>query len=781
MNNTRILLPYILIFAFITGIAVRAAADNGMAIGQWRHHLPNNNIISIAESPGRIIGATPYGLVVYNKHDSSLERLSKVDGLSDFGISGIAWAGEREQLLIGYENGNLDLISDGLVSNISDILDASILGSKRINKIIVSDGRALLACDFGIVELDIAGRLILDTWFIGPHGSMVNVNDLLVTDSVIYAATNAGLLHAATDADNLADFNNWERFEISGTGAEAFNFIKSIDGRLIANRTDQERDIVYVYEDGSWDQLSHTNDFEGERNRFVNTSRGRLIVASGSRIYIFDTDLNPLREISSYQPDTPAPNHAIFDNSGTLWIADSWRGLVREYGEQEYEKIILPGPDYDNVFNLAASDGRLWIAPGFVTYGGSNSWNQNGYFLMENGRWNRYSRTRFPELTDIADIIHITVDPGDPRRAYASAWWGGMVVISTEGVVEVFDETNSTLQLRAGIGDYLRVGGTAMDSGGNLWVTNSEVDRPLSVRKSNGEWLSFTSGGAFGPQTPVREILIDNNNQKWVNLPGNGIFLFAEHSLENTNNFDSRRLTTQSGMGSLPSNRVHSMAVDHSGYVWIGTAEGVAVFFSPGRAFSGDAFNAQRIIVEEADGFAGYLLETETVTSISVDGSNKKWFGTERSGAFLMSADGRETIHHFSTNNSPLPSNNILDIEIMGETGEVFFATDRGLVSYRGFATEATTRHASEVYAYPNPVRPGYNGYIAVKGLVRNARVKITDISGKLVWESISEGGQAVWNGQDLHGRRPSTGVYLVFSTDEQGEETMVTKIMFIN
>ncbi len=770
-----------MIFALITGSAVRAAGNNGLAIGQWRHHLPNNNIISLTETPGRIIGATPYGLVVYNKQDGSMERINKVHGLSDFGLSSVAWTGNGEQLLIGYENGNLDLMSGGTFYNITEILDASILGSKRINKIVVSDGRALLACDFGIVELDIGERLILDTWYIGPHGSMVNVKDLLVTDSVIYAATNAGLLSAGTDSPNLADFRNWSRIEISSNITEQLNFVKSIEGKLIVNRTDGEEDVLYALAGEGWNTLSPPGGFPGERNSFVNTSGNRLLVSNGNRIFIFGSGLDLQREISSYYPERPSPNHAIFDNSGTLWIADGWRGLVRERNQQDYEIIILSGPDYDNAFHLAESGGRLWVAPGFVTYGGNNSWNQNGYFFMKDGKWNRYSRTHFPELADIADIIHITVDPGNPHRAYASAWWGGMVVISTEGVVEVFDETNSTLQLRAGIDDYLRVGGTAMDRDGNLWVTNSEADRPLSVKKSNGEWLSFTSGGSFGPQTVVREVIIDNTGQKWVNLPGNGIFVFKEHSLDNANSFDARRLTTQPGRGSLPSNRVHSMAVDQSGYVWIGTEEGVAVFYSPGRAFSGDAFDAQRIVVEEADGFAGYLLETETVTSIFVDGSNKKWFGTERSGAFLLSADGRETIFHFNKDNSPLPSNNILDIEISGETGEVFFATDRGLVSYRGFATEAANRHASEVYAYPNPVRPGYDGYIAVKGLVRNARVKITDISGKLVWESVAEGGQAIWNGQDLQGRRPSTGVYLVFSTDGQGEETMVTKIMFIN
>jgi hypothetical protein len=211
----------------------------------------------------------------------------------------------------------------------------------------------------------------------------------------------------------------------------------------------------------------------------------------------------------------------------------------------------------------------------------------------------------------------------------------------------------------------------------------------------------------------------------------------------------------------------------------VGTNEGVVVFYSPQNVFRQQNIDAQSIIVVAADGFAGRLFENETINSIFVDGSNKKWFGTVSSGAFLLSSDGRETISHFTRSNSPLPSNNILDITVDPVSGEVFFATDLGLVSYRGFATQGQRQH-TDVYAFPNPVRPGYSGFIAIKGLVTNARVKITDINGNLVHDGFAEGGQFVWNGNNLYGQKPGSGVYLVFSTDPQGNETMVTKILFM-
>lgn len=781
MNPAKYPVKYLILLLTISLSVFNIMAADNIAVGHWRHHLPNHNVIKLEEADKSIISATPYSLIIFNKNDNSIERINKVHGLSDFDISTMAYANEHNAIIVGYQNGNLDIIINNGFLNITDILEANIIGSKRVNSITVNHDRALLACDFGIVSLSLSDWLIYDTWYIGPFGSMVNVYDIIVADNHIYAATNAGLLTANTEVANLADYRNWERIEVSGASDEVINKLALHGDRIIVNKHDQDGyDEIFVWDAGVWQPFSLPGNTLIETTRSLRTSHGYLIISNDYEINIIDSEMEHVQKIFSYSPGAVRANDVIFDKSGKLWAGDREFGLVRQHDANSFEKIILPGPPHANSFGLATGGGRLWVAPGAVAYNGANSWNRNGIFMLDQGKWSIFNRYQFDELADVADVISIIVDPANHDKAFAASWFGGMIALSPEGVVTLYNEENSTLRKRTEHNDWLRVGGVAVDRRGNVWVTNSEVDRPLSVKKPDGTWMSFTSGGAFGTQTRVRDIIIDNSDQKWVNLPGNGIFVFRENTLDNTNNFDTRRLTTQANHGSLPSNSVHSMAVDHNGYVWIGTEEGVAVFYSPQQALSGDPFNAQRIVVEQDDGFAGYLLETEIVNCITVDGSNKKWFGTSRSGAFLISADGRETEFHFNKENSPLPSNNILDIAINGQTGEVYFATDRGLVSYRGFATEATSRHAN-VYAYPNPVRPGYAGYISVKGLVRNASVKITDINGNLVWETIAEGGQAVWNGQDLFGRRPSSGVYLVFSTNDDGEETIVTKIMFIN
>jgi ligand-binding sensor domain-containing protein len=239
-----------------------------------------------------------------------------------------------------------------------------------------------------------------------------------------------------------------------------------------------------------------------------------------------------------------------------------------------------------------------------------------------------------------------------------------------------------------------------------------------------------------------------------------------------------QRLSANAGNGSLPGLKILSFAVDQDGELWIGSDEGVAVIYSPENVFTGGNYDAQRILVIQ-DGYVQYLLETEAVTAITIDGANQKWFGTDKAGVFLMSSDGTKQLLHFTEENSPLLSNSITSI-VIDINGEVYFGTSKGIISYRSTATPPKPVN-NNVYAYPNPVREDYDGPIAIKGLVQNADVKITDVSGTLIYATKAQGGQAIWNGRNFEGDKAHTGVYMVFISNEDGSETIVTKIMVIN
>ncbi len=758
-----------------------ATGQSDISIGAWRHHLPNNTVVSLAETPGKIYAATPYGLLEYDKEYNSIKKFDKISGLSGFGINVIHYVEEMDLLIMGYQNGTIDVKSGNQFFSLPDIRQANILGSKSINNIFVEGNRAWLACDFGIVVLDLNEFVITDTWFIGPDGSMLNVYDIIKTGNTFFAASEAGLLKAPEDAPNLADFQYWQQVEELPHPWGTYNIVTRHNNVLLANFSTEESDTIYAYDGDTWEVFNPIGDnsFYQEKTN-IRSMNDFLVVTSYREVQVFDENLTLVTDISYVSDLTLRAWDAIVDADNILWLADGRSGLVKAGLQGNYESIILRGPPNEMSFGLAHNQSTLWVAPGAIIGGWQNTWNDRGVYLYDGKQWDQFSRNEFPQLSPVRDIHQITPHHQNKNRVFASAWRGGIVEFDMhDGLIEIYNEENSTLQIRTGAEDFVRVGGSDWDSRGNLWVSNSDAEHFISVKKPNGDWMSYPHNGFVSGNETLGHVVVDNADQKWVAMPrGGGILVFKEETTDHNEVFDIRKLTTQEGNGSLPSTRVTTLAKDMDGYIWVATNEGVVVFYSPHLALRGDAFNAQTIIVEQ-DGFAGRLFENDMVNTIFVDGSNKKWFGTRSSGAFLLSPDGRETISHFNTDNSPLPSNNILDISVDPQTGEVFFATDQGLAAYRGYATEGERQH-TDVYAYPNPVRPGYSGYIAVKGLVSNARVKITDINGNLVHDGYAEGGQMVWDGKNLSGKKPGTGVYLVFSTDPQGEETMVTKILFI-
>ncbi len=349
----------------------------------------------------------------------------------------------------------------------------------------------------------------------------------------------------------------------------------------------------------------------------------------------------------------------------------------------------------------------------------------------------------------------------------------------TNGIrTNYFTDENSSLEISTYGGGWIGIGGLVFDNDNNMWVTNSSAPSVLSVKKSSGEWKSFNLG-SVATGIDMGRIMIDGNGSKWMMVRDHSMIVFNDNNtIDDTSDDVAKRLTSSAGNGALPGSFILSMATDRDGQVWIGSDAGVSVIYSPGNVFTNQNYDAQPILIEQ-DGHGQYLLETEAVTAIAIDGSNRKWLGTDRAGIFLMSADGTEEILHFTEENSPLLSNSITDITI-AESGEVFIGTSKGIISYRSESVPPQQTLA-EVVVFPNPVRESYNGSIAIRGLVENSNVKITDVSGTLVYSAMSEGGQALWNGRNFDGEKVQTGVYLVFVANTDGSKTTVAKIMFVN
>jgi hypothetical protein len=768
------------ILTLLLVLLLPSVSQSQIAIGQWRDHLPYSKTISVADAGNLVYCATPYSLFYLDKAENSVQRLTKVNGLSDIGISTIAYNETYKTLLIAYTNANIDLVKGNTIVNISDIKRKPILGNKNINNIMFIDNLAYLACGFGIVVLDIEKEEFPEpTYFIGPDGSQINVMDVAYGMDSLFAATEVGIYKADINSPNLADYTSWT-VDTRLHPNSFFNQAEFFDGDLIVNNEydgyNRDTTFLYNFSTHKWGYFPGANNF---KKPSIKTAYDQLLITSEGAVNIFNAALEMTYNIFLPGDRYIKPQDATIDGDGMKWIADNGWGLVKTENGYGADFIEPNGPYSASVFDMSIEGESLWVAAGGRGSSWSKLYNPNGLYSFENEFWNSYNRaTGYSIFDSISDMVCVAVDPSSNNRAYAGSWQAGILEFVDNELVNVYDTSNSSLQNWPAAG-WVAVSGVAFDRNNNLWVANSGANRLISVKEPNGNWTSFQlSAGVSG--TDVGKMMVDSYGQKWVLMRADhSLLVFSDNNtISNPSDDQTKVLSNAAGNGDLPGNKVLSFAQDLDGELWIGSDEGIGIIYSPENVFTGGNYDAQRPLVE-VGGYVQYLLESETVTAITVDGANKKWIGTERAGVFYLSEDGTEEIEHFTEENSPLYSNSIIDISISA-SGEVFFGTDRGIISYKGKATPPTPTN-TEVVAYPNPVKQGYEGVIAIKGLVQNADVKITDISGTVIYATQAEGGQAIWNGYSFNGSRAHTGVYLVFATNDDGSESIVTKILVIN
>ncbi len=747
-------------------------------VGTWRDHLPYNNVKMLADAGNKIFCATPYAVFSYNKSDNSIEKLSKINGLSDIGVSAINYAQNQHTLIIAYSNGNIDLIANNTITNIADVKRKAIQGQKRINNIMVINDLAYLSCGFGIVVLNLAKQEIADTYYIGQNGGLKVVNQMTYDANWFYAATENGVYKADRNSPYLIDFNNWKQINDIPNFDKNFNSIVSMGNSLFASYYDEANKTgeIYILQNKQWrifsDKIKTINS--------ISTSQNYLMISSKDRVYFYDETLALLREATDVNL---APNHALYDAMGTLWIGDGVRGLVRNFYVTDFQTIMPNGPATNHAFEMSVNQGNLVVAGG-----GKNSDGNMWQFCELNDFRNQNWSSTILWDSPARDFVSVLVNPANSENIFAGSWGSGLFEFSGDKLVNRYSFNNSSLQSMT-LDEIVRVSGITFDNDGNLWVANSEVKKPISVRKPDGTWLSFGFNNAIA-NARTGKLINTTANHKWLQIPeSSNLFAFDDNGTPDNQSDDRSRSFTlfinqpenQQPLN-LVSAQIFSMAEDLDGAIWVGTDRGIGVYYSPTDVFTTNNFYAEgvRIKANPNDSLVFYLLKHETVTAIAIDGANRKWFGTEKAGVFLVSKDGSQQILNFNVDNSPLISNTILSLAIDQKSGEVFFGTDQGLVSYRGTATQGDDGFG-DVYAFPNPVRPSYDGNITITGLAANINVKITDITGNLVYETNSLGGQAIWNGRTQNGDRVHTGVYLVFCSNDDGSKTFVTKILFIN
>jgi sugar lactone lactonase YvrE len=721
-------------------------------IGTWRLHISYNSIRSIAPGENAVYASSENGIMVIDRSDNSVNSYNKLNGLSSAGITSIALddqgASNRPvQLIACYEDGTIDIILDAnLVINFERLKDSPVItGSKRLNHIQIRGSLAYISSDFGVVVFDLVSREVKETWRdLGAGGSALKIFESTFSGDSIFLATEKGVM-AGDLNDNLLDFSLWKRFD-QGEFSGAIKSVAAFDGAIYAAINNSG---IHRYENGSWTKQTF---LQGETFQSLNTSQNALLICQEQNLW----SLNALDQITQITNVLiTSPQTAKADSNGKYWIGDNVNGLVSDFSGS-FTSILPNGPSM-TAYRVKFSGDSLFALAGGPSSTGQPQRLEGKLNAFANGSW-KNSRHAIADLTD----IEIT----SAGTSFISSFGYGLQQTEASGATTLYDESNSTLININSPGRFVNISAIELSEQG-LWVANYGATQPLHLLKDDNTWQSFSFANVAS-RFPT-DILVDSYGYVWMIIKpeqGGGIVVFDPE--ENRQAY----LTNTIGSGGLPSKSVRSIAMDRDGYVWVGTDEGVAYFIYSPDVFE-PGIDAIKPIYENR-----FLLKDDKVTAIAVDGGNRKWMGTER-GLWLFNSTGEVVVHNFKVENSPLLTDVIRDIEIVPSTGEVFVATDKGVASFRADATLSESFFQT-VKIFPNPVTMEFSGVVGISGLATDAIVKITDISGKLIWQTQANGGTASWNVQDYNGRRAKTGIYLVFAATPDGSESVVGKVAVV-
>ncbi|TCN53781.1 putative secreted protein (Por secretion system target) [Flavobacterium circumlabens] len=739
-----------------------AVAQNKLS---WQGYFSFNEIKDISESATTVFAASENAVFSKNQANNTIKTTTTVDGLSGQTISALYYSETAKKTLIGYENGLLAIVNetDGSISKKVDIINKQLAPNlKKINHFMERDGLVYVSCDFGIVQFNLKTLQFGDTYFIGDNGAEISVRQTSFFNGFIYAATSSGIRRADLANANLIDFNQW-----SVVNSGDWSSVETFDTALIAINT---AGYIHRYNSSTFVgfvQLPQSSvDMRAKNNN--------LFITTATTVYVYNNQMTLSRQISNTQVLNDRLSFSCATTVGDLiYIGTKENGLFSSTlsGASVFENSTPKGPLRNSVFALQATTTSLWTV--FGDYSGVyNPYPKDNYGISKFSK-DQWLDIPYEEVLGAKSLVRIAVDPNNENKVYIGSYDAGLLKVENNVPSYLYGTGNSSLDAISGTTDVW-VNGTVFDKAGNLWMNNSLVDDGIKVLKPNGDWQVYSTKSiitnvascAFG------RMAIDKNGTKWMATYNNGIVGFNEKG----NVF--KKITMGSDAGNLPFIDARVATPDNNNQLWIGTTKGLRILSNVNSFLTDSQLTTKAIIILE-DGLAQELLYEQFITDIVVDGSNNKWIATADSGVFLVSPNGQETKYHFTINNSPLPSNTVNDIDINSATGEVFIATDKGLVSFKGVST-AANEDLNEVFVYPNPVRPNYAGTVKVAGLLDKANIKITDIEGNLVFETTSQGGTIEWDTTAFGRYKVASGVYMIFISAQDGVETKVKKVMII-
>ena len=736
----------------------------------WKGYFSYNSIKDMTQSDSHVYCAAENAYFKRDLKTNEISKTSTVEGLSGQNITQIYHSETYKKTLIGHTDGLIIVVNDldGAILNVIDILNKPSVppNKKGINHFMEYNGKVYISTDFGISLYDLKLSEFGDTYFIGSGGSNIEILQTTVYKGFIYAVANGfGLLKADVSSANLIDFNQWINLSagswasVQATSTEliAINLngtgYKLMNNNLVLNTTYPQTPLDTRY------------------------SNGHLIVTTQNNVYVYNESLVEIAHVTNI-PNIAASFTCATVINNKIYIGTQENGVfvTSLTNLTVFEDISPNGPDRNKIFAMQTFSNGLWAVYGdySIFY---NPYSLDSFGVSRYDSNDLWTSIPYQGLFGAKSISRVIVNPKNEKQVFFSSFFSGLLKFENNLPFLLYDDSNSSLQkiMFPGYNAIdIRINGSAFDKDGNLWVTNSLVSKGLHVLKTDGQWQGFSLTSVINPfSISYGRLAIDKNGTKWICTVYEGLVGFNEK-------YGNKCLTIKEGQdaGNLPSHDVRAVAVDHKNKLWIGTSSGLRILQNVDSFLTQNELTTISIIILD-DNLAQELLYGQFITDIVVDGANNKWISTAGAGLFYISSDGQKTFSIFTKENSPLPSNTILDIDINVLTGEVFIATEAGMVSFKGTATNGA-ENFENVIIYPNPVRPEYSGSVFVTGLMNKANVKITDIEGNLVHEGISEGGTMIWDTKAFGKYKVTSGVYMLFLSSNDGAETKVKKVMIV-